>query len=156
MNSSTLDKTIEGKFLKIRKAMGLSQGKFTKPLSVHQSNYSHIEIGRRKPTLEFLLELKAVYNVNLNWLLSNDEDDSNMFLDEGNDTQHTKPITNTERQQLIGVFSKAIDILGNNKESEAEAKHGENGYELTHKEENQTKIIKQLEAKKIPKLGVNK
>lgn len=60
----------------VRKDAKLSQVDFAKTLEVTQGFLSGLEKGRYQPTAEFLIRVTTIYQVDANWLLS--EEDNNV------------------------------------------------------------------------------
>lgn len=66
----------------IRKENNLNQSQFAKSIGISQGNLSEIEMGNSNPSAETLISIRAQYNVNLNWLLSDvDSDDGITYED---------------------------------------------------------------------------
>lgn len=73
----TMDKLIHPfakKLANIRKSLGLTQEEFAKKLDVNVLSYRNYEYGRSFPTFEFLEKLHKVFKVNLNYLVSDEEE----------------------------------------------------------------------------------
>lgn len=70
--------TIGGKVKSIRKELELNQVEFSRMLGISQGRLSEIEQDKTKPSAETLIEMKRKANVDLNWLL-NDENQSDDF-----------------------------------------------------------------------------
>lgn len=50
----------------------LSQGKFAKKLGVSQAYISDLELMKKTPSVDFLLILKKLYKVTIDWILEGD------------------------------------------------------------------------------------
>ena len=61
------------KFKEIRRSNLLSQEEFAKQVGVSRSVISQIEIDKIKPTLDALKRISKIYNVSLDYLMSNEE-----------------------------------------------------------------------------------
>ena len=61
--------TLASRLKQVRDSMGISQTSFAEMLGVSQFTISNYETGKRFPDLEFLVRLKQVTKVNLNWLI---------------------------------------------------------------------------------------
>lgn len=61
------------KFKEIRRSNLLSQEEFAKEIGVSRSIISQIEIDKIKPTLDALKRISKLYNVSLDYLMSNEE-----------------------------------------------------------------------------------
>lgn len=70
--------TIGGKVKSIRKELELNQLEFSRILGISQGRLSEIEQDKTKPSAETLIEMKRKANVDLNWLLD-DENKSDDF-----------------------------------------------------------------------------
>ncbi len=72
------------KFKEIRRSNLLSQEEFAKQVGVSRSVISQIEIDKIKPTLDALKRISKLYNVSLDYLMSNEEppseEDKNVLL----------------------------------------------------------------------------
>lgn len=55
---------------------GINQKKFSKELGFSQGLLSHIETGRRKPTIKFLLQLASVAGVTVDYILTGTKEHS--------------------------------------------------------------------------------
>jgi len=62
----------------LRKALGLTQDRFSKELGISKPTYVRYELGEMMPKLQILSFLTTKYVVDLNWLLSGDGE---MFLE---------------------------------------------------------------------------
>lgn len=62
---------------KVRKALGLTQDKFSKELGVSKPTYVRYELGEIWPNATMLSIMTTKYNIDLNWLLTGDGE---MFL----------------------------------------------------------------------------
>lgn len=69
------------KFREIRKALNLKQGEFADLLEYKRNTVSMIENGKNKPTVDFLIQLFKVFNINPNWFFNAD---GKMFLTNAN------------------------------------------------------------------------
>lgn len=58
---------------RVRNHLGFSQEEFCKKLGVSQFTLSNYETGKRFPDTRFLLKLKELANVDLNWLIWGDK-----------------------------------------------------------------------------------
>ncbi|MDQ6420519.1 helix-turn-helix transcriptional regulator [Paenibacillus sp. LHD-117] len=66
----------------IRKEINLNQSQFAKSTGISQGNLSEIEMGNSNPSAETLISIRAQYNVNLNWLLTDvDSEDGITYED---------------------------------------------------------------------------
>lgn len=66
----------------IRKENNLNQSQFAKSIGISQGNLSEIEMGNSNPSAETLISIRAQYNVNLNWLLTDvDSEDGITYED---------------------------------------------------------------------------
>ncbi len=61
------------KLKKVRKENNLSQEEMAELLYTTQGNYSLYESGQRTPSIDFLKRLIEQFNLDANWLLSNNE-----------------------------------------------------------------------------------
>ena len=59
----------------IRKYYGLSQAEMAAKIGTSRSNYTNIELGRVAPTPMLLICVSAVYNVEQEWLLNDENKD---------------------------------------------------------------------------------
>lgn len=69
--------TIE-KLKLIRKYYGLSQAEMASKIGTSRSNYTNIELGRVVPTPMLLICVSAVYNVEQEWLLNDENEDADV------------------------------------------------------------------------------
>ena len=56
----------------IRAKLGLSQDKFSKLIGISQYSLSFYESDKRQPDVKFLLKIKEIANIDLNWLICGD------------------------------------------------------------------------------------
>ena len=57
--------------INLRKKNGLVQSEIADYLNVSRVAYCHYETGRRKPPVSVLIELSKLYNVSIDYLVSN-------------------------------------------------------------------------------------
>lgn len=58
------NETLSKKLRKLRESSGLSQGQIANKLYITRAAYSHYETGKRTPTIENLLQLSSLYEIN--------------------------------------------------------------------------------------------
>jgi transcriptional regulator with XRE-family HTH domain len=63
------NETIGDRIKLIRKSKGLSQAEFAETLSLTQGFISKVEINRAQFTIEHVVAIAHIYNIDLNWLL---------------------------------------------------------------------------------------
>jgi transcriptional regulator with XRE-family HTH domain len=91
---------IGSRLKEIRKSLKLKQPEFSAKLGVSQSFLSGVEQGSLKPSFQLLLSLYTIYNVNINWLLTGDED---IFS--------TSESSEKKRDIDFGIFQKETEEL---------------------------------------------
>lgn len=69
----------------IRKENNLNQSQFAKSIGISQGNLSEIEIGNSNPSAETLISIRAQYNVNLNWLLTDIDSEDGITYEDYNE-----------------------------------------------------------------------
>ena len=62
-----------------RKKLGFTQKEFAKMFGVSEITMRRYEIGKVKPDIDFILELRNRFNLNINWLLTGEGE---MFITE--------------------------------------------------------------------------
>ncbi|MBN2533102.1 MAG: helix-turn-helix transcriptional regulator [Spirochaetales bacterium] len=82
---------IAQRFKQIRMKNNMNQKQFAETLKVSQSVISDIERGYREPSRQVLVNLAAVYKVNLNWLLCDNSIEIIEFID-NNDNPKVKKL----------------------------------------------------------------
>ncbi len=87
---------------KIRKTLGYTQDEFARQLKVSKPTFVRYESGGRKPDANFLSILINEFKVNINWLLTGDEE---MFLKENlSESNITIDPNDEELCQLIDLL----------------------------------------------------
>jgi transcriptional regulator with XRE-family HTH domain len=71
-------KRLGNRLIEVRAKLGLKQNIFAKELGVSPSYLSDIELGKTRPSFDFLLSCHSRYKINLTWLLVGD---GPMFLE---------------------------------------------------------------------------
>lgn len=74
--------TIAEKFKQIREVKRLTQQGLADILYVKKQNVSNIENGHQNPSIELMIKLLDILNINLNWLIA---DKGAMFLETPNE-----------------------------------------------------------------------
>ena len=101
--SSSETQAIVQRVIHLRKdILKMSQSKFSSVTNISQAYLSQIENGRKKINITILLQISALLNVNLDWLLYGLGDDSNIFTEAA-----TTILVNKENalSNLVKVFS---------------------------------------------------
>jgi transcriptional regulator with XRE-family HTH domain len=75
--------SINNNFLNIRKILGLNQTEFAEKLETSQNLISKYEKGQVELPFKIINNLNKVFNININWLLTNT---GNMFNEESKDS----------------------------------------------------------------------
>jgi transcriptional regulator with XRE-family HTH domain len=88
-----------------RKSAGLSQGQVAKMLNMHRPTISEIEAGRRKVTIEELINFSEIYKVSMNWLSGNETANGNLLKSEIEIA--ARQLENLKKEDL----DKVIDLL---------------------------------------------
>ncbi len=97
---------------KVRTHLGLNQVSFAKRLGTSQGVISNYEKGARAPSIKFLKNLREIFQVNINWLLTGE---GPMFLEE---REGRGKVVNFEDKRLKQMFEylrerwEAADLEG--------------------------------------------
>lgn len=84
----------------LREKLGLTQKELADVLGIQQSSYAHIERGKILLTYRHLEKLHTLYQVNIHWLLTGEE---NMFIN------HIKSNTEVLKTQVNFLEEKVKD-----------------------------------------------
>jgi bacteriophage CI repressor helix-turn-helix domain len=77
------------RIVSIRKSFGLNQSDFAANLEINRTTLASYEKGISSPSVTFLLKIKEVYKININWLLTGEGE---MFIAQGNNTPSIESI----------------------------------------------------------------
>ena len=94
-----------------RKSAGLSQGQTAKMLHMHRPTISEIEAGRRKVSVEELVNFAELYKVSLQWLAGKQTDEKDAVKSEIEIA--ARQLENLKKEDL----DKVIDLLTTLRES---------------------------------------
>ena len=99
-----------------RRELNLSQEKLAEMLNVAYTQVYNYEIGRFKVPLDYLIELANIFNVDLNYFLSDFNSDKKIKLEKENPELKkmigiVKEIYNFEEESLIYVLKKNIESI---------------------------------------------
>lgn len=88
---------------KIRKVLGLDQKPFCEEIGITQSNYSQIETGRTKISIDFIKKIVETYNVNPYFLL----------FGEGKAIDDLRRLSNTDNEEIHENTDNKYKIIEN-------------------------------------------
>lgn len=80
--------------------MNLQQGVFAKELGILQQQLSKYECGFNKPSIEFLIKLSNIFNINIHWLLTGE---GQMFINKSGEFEAKIKIVKLKKDQLLKV-----------------------------------------------------
>lgn len=83
-----------------RTALNLQQGAFAKKLGILQQQLSKYERGFNKPSIEFLIKLSKIFNINIHWLLTGE---GQMFTGSTGEFEAKIKIVKLKKDQLLKV-----------------------------------------------------
>ncbi len=84
----------------VRAALNMQQGAFAGKLGILQQQLSKYECGFNKPSIEFLIKLSKIFNVNIHWLLTGE---GSMFTDKAGEFEARIKIVKLKKDQLLKI-----------------------------------------------------
>ncbi len=83
-----------------RIALKLQQGEFAQKLGIYQQQLSKYEGGHNKPSIEFLIKLNEIFNLNIDWLLTGK---GNMFINQPQEYEANIKFVKLKKGQLLKI-----------------------------------------------------
>lgn len=81
---------LEERLKKLRNSLGLNQKDFARSLSLGQSTWAMIEVGKRELNDRHVKLICNIYNVNESWLRTGEGGDENMFKKDFLEDEYTR------------------------------------------------------------------